>query len=58
MSLALSHPHIPTRKYTFKKRIPKVDELINYNSKINGLNGTDKSYDIHRSKNSSPVPNK
>lgn len=52
--------HIP-RKYTFKKRAARMDEFPQPNniiSKINGFNGTDKSYDpLNRSKNSSPVPN-
>lgn len=55
-----SGPH-PPRKYTFKKRIPKPEDLhpnnFSSSSKINGLNGTDKFDSYHRSKNSSPVPN-
>ncbi|KAL7025424.1 hypothetical protein ACKWTF_013470 [Chironomus riparius] len=50
--------HIP-RKYTFKKRLRKVDGMSNsvHNQPPNGLNNNDKYSDpVNRSKNSSPVP--
>lgn len=65
-SLPLSPGGHPTRKYTFKKRIRKLqNDAILYshqnsysNAPVNGLNGvSEKHYDLlNRSKNSSPVP--
>lgn len=50
--------HIP-RKYTFKKRLRKMDGMSNsvHNQPLNGLNNNDKYLEpVNRSKNSSPVP--
>lgn len=55
------NPHVP-RKYTFKKRLPKVHDGMsekNFHSIVpNGLNGgREKHFEsLARSKNSSPVP--
>jgi len=50
--------HIP-RKYTFKKRLRKMDGMSNsvHNQPPNGLNNNEKYLEpVNRSKNSSPVP--
>ncbi|KAG5670987.1 hypothetical protein PVAND_001212 [Polypedilum vanderplanki] len=47
--------HVP-RKYTFKKRLRKLDGY--HHQHLNGINGSDKHFDpYNRSKNSSPTPN-
>ena len=58
-SLAITqNPHVP-RKYTFKKRLRKIDGMSSvHNQPPNGFNSNDKYLEpVNRSKNSSPVPN-
>lgn len=64
IQLSPGSPHSP-RKYTFKKRMRKLNDGMSsyshqnsHNNVPNGYNGADKHYDLlNRSKNSSPVPN-